>query len=104
FLRKIMSERPTPVVICSTLTEKGARVTMDALAAGAVAVVTKPRLGLKQFLTDSADELVATVRSAARANVKRLAARVTAAPLEAEVKHTADVILPAQSGRALAQT
>lgn len=55
FLRKIMSERPTPVVICSTLTEKGARVTMDALAAGAVAVVTKPRLGLKQFLTDSAD-------------------------------------------------
>ncbi|WP_181687581.1 response regulator, partial [Xanthomonas oryzae] len=40
FLRKIMSERPTPVVICSTLTEKGARVTMDALAAGAVAVVT----------------------------------------------------------------
>lgn len=104
FLRKIMSERPTPVVICSTLTEKGARVTMDALAAGAVAVVTKPRLGLKQFLTDSADELVATVRSAARANVKRLAARVTAAPLEAEVKHTADVILPAQTGRALAQT
>lgn len=104
FLRKIMSERPTPVVICSTLTEKGARVTMDALAAGAVAVVTKPRLGLKQFLTDSADELVATVRSAARANVKRLAARVTAAPLEAEIKHTADVILPAQTGRALAQT
>ncbi|MCC8443436.1 chemotaxis response regulator protein-glutamate methylesterase [Xanthomonas cannabis] len=104
FLRKIMSERPTPVVICSTLTEKGARVTMDALAAGAVAVVTKPRLGLKQFLTDSAEELVNTVRSAARANVKRLAARVAAAPLEAEVKHTADVILPAQSGRALAQT
>ena len=78
FLRKIMSERPTPVVICSTLTEKGARVTMDALAAGAVAVVTKPRLGLKQFLTDSADELVATVRSAARANVSASGARLRA--------------------------
>ncbi|AVS62987.1 chemotaxis response regulator protein-glutamate methylesterase, partial [Paracidovorax avenae] len=73
FLRKIMAERPTPVVICSTLTEKGARTTMEALAAGAVAIVTKPRLGLKSFLTESADELVATVRAAARANVRRLA-------------------------------
>src|SRR5882757_6233212 len=46
FLRKIMSERPTPVVICSTLTEKGAKTTLEALAAGAVAIVTKPKLGL----------------------------------------------------------
>ncbi|MCW0457112.1 MULTISPECIES: chemotaxis response regulator protein-glutamate methylesterase [Xanthomonas] len=104
FLRKIMSERPTPVVICSTLTEKGARVTMDALAAGAVAVVTKPKLGLKQFLTDSAEEMIATVKSAARANVKRLSARPAVTPAEPEIKHTADVILPAQGGRALSQT
>jgi len=62
FLRKIMAERPTPVVICSTLTEKGAKTTLEALAAGAVAIVTKPRLGLKQFLNESADDLVATVR------------------------------------------
>ncbi|MDP9125895.1 MAG: response regulator, partial [Pseudomonadota bacterium] len=73
FLRKIMAERPTPVVICSTLTEKGAKTTLEALAAGAVAIVTKPRLGLKQFLNESADELVATVRAAARANVRRIA-------------------------------
>ncbi|MBB6366455.1 MULTISPECIES: chemotaxis response regulator protein-glutamate methylesterase [Xanthomonas] len=104
FLRKIMSERPTPVVICSTLTEKGARVTMDALAAGAVAVVTKPKLGLKQFLTDSAEEMIATVKSAARANVKRLSARAAPAPAEPEIKHTADVILPAQGNRPLSQT
>lgn len=104
FLRKIMSERPTPVVICSTLTEKGARVTMDALAAGAVAVVTKPKLGLKQFLTDSAEEMIATVKSAARANVKRLSARPATPVVEPEIKHTADVILPAQGGRALSQT
>ncbi|MCC4590223.1 chemotaxis response regulator protein-glutamate methylesterase [Xanthomonas campestris pv. cannae] len=104
FLRKIMSERPTPVVICSTLTEKGARVTMDALAAGAVAVVTKPKLGLKQFLTDSAEEMIATVKSAARANVKRLSVRVAPAPAEPEIKHTADVILPAQGNRPLSQT
>ena len=59
FLRKIMAERPTPVVICSTLTEKGARTTLEALAAGAVAIVTKPKLGLKQFLTESGEELIA---------------------------------------------
>ena len=42
FLKKIMAERPTPVVICSTLTEKGAETTMQALSAGAVSIITKP--------------------------------------------------------------
>src|SRR5271165_7079365 len=88
FLKKIMSERPTPVVICSTLTEKGAKTTIEALAGGAVAVVTKPKLGLKQFLTDSASELIATVRTAARANGRRLAVRAAPAP-EAAPKNTA---------------
>jgi two-component system chemotaxis response regulator CheB len=102
FLRQIMQERPTPVIICSTLTEKGAKTTIEALSAGAVAIVTKPRLGLKQFLSDSSDELVTAVRAAARANVRRLAARA-AAP-EPAVKHNADVILPAATGRALTRT
>jgi two-component system chemotaxis response regulator CheB len=104
FLKKIMSERPTPVVICSTLTEKGARTTMEALAAGAVSIVTKPRLGLKQFLTDAADDLVATVRAAARANVRRLALPAGDAPAPAvTAKQTADVIL-APATRAMTQT
>ena len=90
FLRKIMQERPTPVVICSTLTEKGAQTTMEALAAGAVAIVTKPKLGLKQFLQDTSEDLISTVRMAARANVVGLARR-SALPVAA-VKHTADVI------------
>jgi len=105
FLRKIMAERPTPVVICSTLTEKGAKTTMEALAAGAVAIVTKPKLGLKQFLTESGDELVATVRAAARANVRRLAPSRTDRPaLVATGKNTADVILAAGAPRAMSQT
>jgi two-component system, chemotaxis family, protein-glutamate methylesterase/glutaminase len=93
FLRKLMAERPTPVVICSTLTEKGTRTTMEALTAGAVAIIAKPKLDLKAFLQSSAAELVAAVRSAACANVARLAPRA-AAPLSVPVKHTADVILP----------
>jgi two-component system chemotaxis response regulator CheB len=100
FLKKLMSERPTPVVICSILTEKGARTTMEALAAGAVSIITKPKIGVKQFLLDSCEDLVAAVKVAALANVKRL--RVTSASVSP--KHTADVILPAAGDRAMVNT
>jgi two-component system chemotaxis response regulator CheB len=96
FLKKIMQERPTPVVICSTLAESGAKTSIEALAAGAVAIITKPKLGLKQFLHDSSIELLSAVKAAAKANVKRLA--VTE-------KHNADVILSPVGGRgAMIQT
>jgi two-component system chemotaxis response regulator CheB len=95
FLRKIMSERPTPVVMCSTLTEKGAQTTLDALAAGAVGVVAKPKLGVKQALLDEAGELIAMVKAAARANIKRMTPVARQRPLPVVEKHTADVILPA---------
>ena len=96
FLKKIMQERPTPVVICSTLVESGAKTSIEALAAGAVAIITKPKLGLKQFLNDSSSDLISAVKSAARANVKQL--KVTE-------KYNADVILqPASSHGAMIQT
>jgi two-component system chemotaxis response regulator CheB len=65
FLRQVMDEAPIPTVICSTLTTQGGKVALDALAAGAVAVVAKPRLGLKQFLEESRRELVQTLKVAA---------------------------------------
>jgi two-component system chemotaxis response regulator CheB len=105
FLKLVMQQRPTPIVICSTLTEKGAKTTLEAMAAGAVAIVTKPRLGVKQFLTDAADDLVATVRAAARATPRRLVARDSAAaPPRPLAKNTADVILAPGAGRAMTQT
>src|SRR5205807_1996221 len=67
FLKKIMSERPTPVVICSSQTEKGAVVTMQALACGAVDIMTKPRIGADKFLQQAAGELIQIVKAAARA-------------------------------------
>lgn len=103
FLKKIMAERPTPVVICSTLTEKGAKTTMEALAAGAAAIVTKPKLGLKQFLDDASTDMAATVKAAAHANVKRLLPRNEPSPV-VQAKHTADVILPPAASRAMIQT
>ncbi len=72
FLRKIMAERPTPVVICSTLTEKGAETTFQALSAGAVCIITKPKIGLRDFLEDSSNDVVDAVRAAARARMVNL--------------------------------
>ncbi len=99
FLRKLMSERPTPVVICSTLTEAGAPTTLEALAAGAVTVIAKPKIGLKQFLTEAAAELTAAIRLAARANLKRIAARGAHT-----AKHSADVILSPAREQAMIRT
>lgn len=105
FLRKIMAERPTPVVICSTLTEKGAQTSIEALGAGAVAIITKPRLDLKQFLHDSADELVSAVRAAAGARVGRLAGRAAPAPLPpVAAKLNADAVLPPADARPMTAT
>jgi two-component system chemotaxis response regulator CheB len=76
FLKKIMAERPTPVVICSSLAEKGAEASFNALSAGAVGIITKPKAALKQFLNDTSSDLVSAVKAAARANVGRLAHRL----------------------------
>ena len=73
FLRQIMETQPIPTVICSTLTTQGSRIALDALAAGAVAVLAKPRLGLKQYLEDSRRELVQTLKAAARTQPRRAA-------------------------------
>ena len=70
FLRQQMAEAPIPTVICSSLSTEGSRVALDALAAGAVAVVAKPRLGLKQFLEDSRLEIVTALKAAARSRPK----------------------------------
>ena len=67
FLRQIMEQSPIPTVICSTLTAQGSKMALDALAAGAVAVVSKPRLGLKQYLEESRRELIQTLKTASRA-------------------------------------
>jgi two-component system chemotaxis response regulator CheB len=102
FLKKIMSEHPTPVVICSTLTEKGAQTTMEALSAGAVSIITKPNLGLKQFLHDSSDDLITAIKDAAQANLRRIVSRQSA-PVQKE-KFNADVILAASNTRAMTRT
>ena len=102
FLRKIMSEKPTPVVICSTLTDKGAEVTMQAMSAGAVGIITKPKIHLKDFLQDSTSMLLDTIKAAAVAHVHKL--RTSAAPLKVNPKMSADAVLAHSSAKPMSET
>ena len=83
FLRQQMAEHPIPTVICSTLSTQGSQIALEALAAGAVAVVAKPRLGLKDFLESSRRELLQTLKAAARSRPRGSAARPAARPAAA---------------------
>src|SRR5260221_6267882 len=69
FLRKIMSEDPIPTVICSGVAARGTEAALRALDEGAVGIVTKPKLGLRNFLYESALVLTDMVRAAARARI-----------------------------------
>jgi two-component system chemotaxis response regulator CheB len=89
FLRKIMAQRPIPVIICSTLTESGSKALFDALEAGAVDVLPKPRVGTRGALIETAERLRNAVRAAAQA---RLHPREPRRPVERKL--TADAILP----------
>ena len=76
FLGRLMRLRPMPVVMISTLTERGAEVTMRALELGAVDFVAKPRVGLASGLSELATQIVDKIRVAAVAQVRRAPARV----------------------------
>lgn len=94
FIRKIMSEMPTPVVVCSGLAARGTELALRALEEGAVEVITKPKVGVREFLHESAVTLLDAVWSAAQAQLKP---RLAAAP-----RLTADAVLPRKKAPALA--
>ncbi|WBF68193.1 chemotaxis response regulator protein-glutamate methylesterase [Desulfovibrio subterraneus] len=89
FLKKIMTQHPIPVVICSAVTEKGAEATFKAMEYGAVEIITKPRISTKQFLEESAIRICDAVKAAARARMKKVTEKLTVAP-----KLSADAVLP----------
>jgi two-component system chemotaxis response regulator CheB len=79
FLEKLMSHRPVPVVMVSSLTERNCDTTFRALELGAVDFVTKPKLDVSTGTVALADELVSKVKAAAQARVRPRRAKVTAA-------------------------
>lgn len=72
FLEKLMRLRPMPVVMVSTLTERGSDVTFRALELGAVDFITKPKLDISRGLQQYSDEITDKIRAAARAKIKKL--------------------------------
>jgi two-component system chemotaxis response regulator CheB len=107
FLRKLMSQRPIPVVMCSSLTEEGSATLMQTLEAGAVDVILKPRVDTKQFLLEARVRICDAVKGAARANLQALKPRKGATERRApSEKLSADVILPppVARGDAMART
>ncbi len=85
FLSRLMRLRPMPVVMVSTLTERGADVTLKALELGAVDFVAKPKIGVSDGLRQLGADITEKIRTAARARVHRLAAPAPAGTAAAPV-------------------
>jgi two-component system chemotaxis response regulator CheB len=100
FLQKIVREDPIPVVICSALTGQDTAIGLQALDEGAVEVVTKPRLGVKEFLYESAVTLIDAVRAADRSREKGRRGLGPPAP----PRLNADAVLAHKPGVNLART
>jgi len=88
-------------VMCSSLTEEGSQTLMQALEAGAVDIILKPKMGTRQFLEDSAVNIRESIKAAAAAQLRKLPAKITVAK-----KLSADVIMPPPppGSRAMART
>ena len=100
FLKKIMSQHPIPVIICSTLVERGAETTLKALEYGAVDIIQKPTLGTKKFLQEAQIQLTDAVKAAANVRVRQLFVRTQ----QVSPKLTADAVLASASGKAMMRT
>jgi two-component system chemotaxis response regulator CheB len=97
FLKNLMRLRPMPVVMVSSLTERGADVTLDALALGAVDYLSKPKIDLAATLKDYGDELIDKIRAASKASVRALDPRRAAAiasHVSPRAAHSTDAVLP----------
>ncbi len=107
FLRKLMAQHPIPVVMCSSLTEAGSETLLQALEAGAVDIILKPKIGAADHLAESGMRIREVVKSAAQARVtgvRRPSARTSAGVSNPNAKLTADAMLPPPTGRAMAKT
>jgi len=105
FLRKLMAQHPIPVVMCSSLVESGSETLMQALEAGAVDIILKPKIGVGEHLTEARERICDAVKGAAQARVGRARDRRPApAPLNSNEKLTADAMLPPPRVGAMART
>lgn len=93
FLKRIMSQHPIPVVIISSLTEKGTATGLRALELGAVDIITKPRMDTKTFFEESRIRICDVIKAAAHAKLK--VKGLVSTPVKVEPKLSADAVIPA---------
>ncbi len=105
FLRRIMSQRPIPVVICSTLIDGQNATCVEAMRAGAVDVMSKPKLASRTMFEESEIMITDKVRAAASVRLAAVGetSRHRAPPIGQRHKHTADVVLPQKTVRTKGQ-
>ncbi|MGM0530519.1 MAG: protein-glutamate methylesterase/protein-glutamine glutaminase [Bacteroidota bacterium] len=102
FLKKIMSQHPMPVVIISSLTEKGTRSAIKALEFGAVEIITKPRMDSRKFIQESKIRICDAIKAAAVSTMKRR--NVPTPSIHVEPKYTADAVLPKSAAKSMVET
>jgi two-component system chemotaxis response regulator CheB len=87
FLKQIMQERPTPVIICSSVAQEGSLNAIEALSIGAVEVIAKPEIGLKDFLEESRYRLIHAIKAAyeSKGALKSVSSRLTMRTVEKKV-------------------
>src|SRR5258706_8900337 len=93
FLEKLMRLRPMPVVMVSSLTERGSEITLRALELGAVDFVSKPKLDIVSGMKDYTQEITDKLRVAVKARIRQRLPRAVAPKLNA------DAVLPALANR-----
>ena len=98
FLKRIMTQNPIPIVVCSYLTEENSDAAVKAMQYGAIEIITKPKLGTKQFLEESRVRICDAVKAADLTRARR-----TAAPRAAQTapKLSADAVIPRSTRRGL---
>ena len=99
FLRKLMAQKPLPVVVCSSLTREGSATAMAALEAGAIEVIAKPNVGTQRFLEESRQLLCDAAHAAAVARLQRRCPAERVAP-----KLTADAVVAPPAANAMVET
>jgi two-component system chemotaxis response regulator CheB len=102
FLRKIMSQYPIPVVICSGLTQEGTEMALKALEYGAIEIITKPKLGAREYLEESKVMICNAIHAARVAKLRRYPRET----FKVTPKLTADAVIarPRERATAMAQT
>lgn len=100
FLKKIMTQHPIPVVVCSSLTVKGSETLLKAMEYGAVDIIEKPRISAKKFLEESRIIICDAVKAASVAKLKNISSR----PMQVSPKLTADAVLSKSKNLAMVKT